>query len=236
MDAADYDELWNSIAGSPLVAAYVQELHSLASDVVRLAEDVFKAAPRPKTTDDYVRVDHVIMGKLFKLLGDAARISAMLTERSRRRNQKAREYEVHRRRVEWLLNEALKGVRLQRVFDAKVRHTLEHFDEYIDRTAIKYATGQVQTPSVAPIDFVFSRRRALARALQEKPRNIYLMRVYIASERVFINCGHEIGVQTLHDECRRIVRRLNAYVPAPYSKTEDRDSYMIVITPETFQG
>jgi hypothetical protein len=233
--ASDYDELWHGIVRSPLAGAYIRELHSLATEVVRLAEEVFEAAPRPTASDsDCLRVDHAIMSKLFTLVGDAARISAMLSERPRR-ERSAREYEVHRRRVAGLRNEVLKNVRLERVFEAKVRHTLEHFDEYIDRTAVKYATGQIPTPSVAPIDLVVSRRRALERMpVRGRRPHVYYMRVFIASERVFINCGHEVSVQALRDECRRVAKRLAHYVPEPDEHGE-RGSSMLVIKPATFE-
>ncbi len=199
--AAEYDALWDAIASSPFGSTYIGELHSLAAEVVALAEDVFAAAPRPKTVDDFLKVDHALMRKLFTVLGAAARISAMLTDRPRRKDQSARDHAVLKRRARWLREEVLRGVKLERVFEAKVRHTLEHFDEYIDDTAIKYATRQLPTPSLAPVDIVVSRRRALRHfAVQQKVPHSYFMRVYIAAERTFVNCEREISVQALRDE------------------------------------
>jgi hypothetical protein len=232
-DASRDEDLWGTIVASPLASAYVTELHSLAEDVVRLANDVFEGAPRPKTADDYLKVDHEIMAKLFALLGAAARISATLTDRRRRRDQSARQYEIQTKRVAWLRDEVLRNVKLERVLEPKVRHTLEHFDEYMDKTAIRYATGQIPTPSIAPIDFVMSRRRVLERFdIGGKSPGIYFVRVFIASERVFVNCGHEISVQALHDECRRIAKRLSPQVPRDVGG--ERGSSMLVITRETF--
>jgi hypothetical protein len=231
--ASHYDELWRAIVGSPLAGAYVTELHALAEDVVRLASDVFEAAPRPKTADDYLKVDHAIMAKLFALLGAAARVSATLTDRPRR-DQSARQYEIQKRRVAWLRHDVLKGIKLERVFEPKVRHTLEHFDEYMDNIAVRYATGQIPTPSIAPIDFVMSRRLVLERFdIGGKTPSVYFVRVFIASERVFINCGFEISVQALHDECRRIAKRLAPHVPQ--DESGERGSSMLVITRETFE-
>lgn len=234
METSDYDELWRRIVESPLAGAYIQELHSLAAEVVQLSDEVFQAVPRPKPSDDYVRVDHTIMRKLYTIIGDATRVSAMLNKRPRGQ-QTARQHEVHNRRAAWLRNEVLEDIKLERVFEAKVRHTLEHFDEYIDRTAIKYATREMSTPSVAPMDFVLGRRKALAIELQGRVPNIYFMRVFIAEERVFVNCGYEIDVESLREECREVAKRLTPLVPEPLPSGE-RGSPLFVITPATFEG
>jgi hypothetical protein len=80
-----YEELWRRIALSPFGGTYVQELHMLATNVMEEADRVFEDVPRPKPGDaDQLRVDHSITDRLVSLLGDAARVSAMLTQRERR--------------------------------------------------------------------------------------------------------------------------------------------------------
>lgn len=164
------------------------------------------------------------------MLGSAARINALVGERSKRK-QATGNYEIQRRRADWLRNDVLKGISLTRLFEAKVRNTLEHFAEYIDEAAIGFATNKTPTPSLAPIDFVVSRRRALQRfAVEQKVPHLYFIRVFITSERVFVNCGHEISIQALHTECRRIVKRL-----APLMRDQrEGGSSMLVIARATF--
>lgn len=235
MGDAGYDALWDAIASSPFGTTYIGELHSLAAEVAALADDVFAAAPRPKAADDFLKVDHAVMRKLFTLLGAAARISAMLMERPRRKDQSARDHEVLKRRARWLRDEVLRGVKLERIFEAKVRNTLEHFDEYIDETAIKYATRRLPTPSLAPVDMVVSRRQTLQRfAIQQKVPHCYFMRVYIAAERS-LNADLALAVhERLRDECRRIAKRLTPSVPEPDAKPDARGSSMLVIADNTF--
>jgi hypothetical protein len=197
-----------------------------------LTEDVFSAAPKPPSIDDFVQIDSAVIQSLFTALSAAARIRALIADRPRRKSQKISEYEVQTKRIAWLRDEVLHGVKLERLLDGQVRNTIEHFDEYIDRSALGFATGKFPTPSLAPIDFVVSRRRALQRfALERKVPNLHFMRAFIASERVFVNCGHEISIQGLHTECRRIVKRLVPLVPDP----EAQGSSMMVITTETFR-
>ena len=124
-------------------------------------------------------------------------------------------------------------MRLEKLLHNSVRNTLEHFDEYVDQSAIGFAQGSTPVPSIAPIDFVVSRRRALRRfALERKIPHLYFMRVFIASERIFVNRGHEISIQALHTECRRIVKRVLPLVP----DSGAQGSSMMIITSATFPG
>jgi hypothetical protein len=232
MDAVDYDELWGSIERSPFAGTYIDELYRLAQQVVTLAEDVFRVAPKPTGPDHFLQIDHDVMHDLFTLVSSAAHISAMVGERKKQPWQTEQTYEIQRRRAGWLRTDVLKGVKLSALFQAKVRNTLEHFDEYIDEGAIGFATHQHPTPSLAPVDFVVSRRHALRRfAVQRRVPHLFFMRVFIASERVFVNCGHEISIQALHTECRRIVKRL-----APFMQDREREgSSMLVISIDTFR-
>lgn len=232
MNVVDYDRLWESIKRSPFAATYTDELYRLARQVVTLAEDVFSVAPKPTSPDDRLQIDHDVMHSLFTLLGSAAHINAMIGERKKQGWQGEQAYEIQRRRAEWLRTEVLKGVKLSALSQAKIRNTLEHFDEYIDEAAVGFVTHKHPTPSLAPLDFVVSRRRALQRfAFQRRVPHLFLMRVFIASERVFVNCGHEISVQALDVECRRIVKRL---APAMQDR-EEGGSAMLVINTDTFQ-
>lgn len=231
MAAAQYDQLWDSIKRSPFGSTYLDEPYALAKQVVTTAEDVFRAAPKPAEPADRLQIDHDIMRNLFTLLGSAARINALIGDRPQQRWQTEQDYEIQRRRTEWLRIGILKGIKLSALHSAKVRNTLEHFDEYIDGAAIGFATNKTPTPSLAPIDFVVSRRRALQRfAVERKVPHLFFIRVFIASERVFVNCGHEISIQALHTECRRIVKRL-----APLMRDrEEGGRSMLVIAQATF--
>jgi hypothetical protein len=228
---SDFDQLWSSIGASPFASIYIDELYRLARQVVTLAEAVFDATPRGRA-DDRIQVDHKIMQDLFTLLGSAARIASILkTPGHRRGDQTDEEFEVQRRRATWLREHVLNGVRLSAVLAPKVRHTLEHFDEYLDEAALGFATHRTATPSLVPIDFVVSRRRVLeALARHRGEHNVFFMRVFIASERVFVNCGHDISIEALRVECRRIVKRL---APARGDR-EEGGSSMLVITDTTF--
>ncbi len=235
MNSSDYEQIWEAILASPFQGVYLMDLYWLAVAVVSRAEKVFIEAPKPTGPDNYLKVNAELVGELFSLLGDAARIKALLTERQRRDNQGEINFEMHVRRVKWLRNEVLKGVKLARTFEARVRNTLEHFDEYLDGATVGFATHDIPTPALVPIDFVVSRRSALEQfAVQQRIPHLYFMRVFIASERVFVNCGEEISIQALHTECRRIAKRLKPMVPEADKPPNERGTSMLVITDTTF--
>jgi hypothetical protein len=82
---------------------------------------------------------------------------------------------------------------------------------------------------------VVSRRRTLQRSPSSRRYpHYYFMRVHIAAERTFVNCEREISIQALHDECRRIAKRLTPSVPEPDAKPDERGSPMLVIADNTF--
>jgi hypothetical protein len=236
MEPPDYDDMWRRIVLSPLRAVYLEELHDLAATVVHLAEEVFLVAPKPPKggPESYLKVDHDLMTKLYFLLGAAARIRALLTERARRKDQSAKQHAIQIRRAAWLRDEVLNGIKLSEILSPKVRHSLEHFDEYLDDTGILFLERRIPTPALMPIDFAIGRRNTLEQfqVANQRP-HVYFLKVYIASERVFVNCGHEISIQKLHTECRRIAKRLRPLVP-PAPSPSERGSQMLVVTPNTF--
>lgn len=109
MAAAQYDQLWDSIKRSPFGSTYLDELYALAKQVVTPAEDVFRAAPKPAEPANRLQIDHDIMRNLFTLLGSAARINALIGDRPQQRWQTEQDYEIQRRRTEWLRIGILKG-------------------------------------------------------------------------------------------------------------------------------
>lgn len=236
MKPPDYDDMWRRIVASPLRGVYLEELHGLAATVKHLAEEVFMAAPKPLKggSESYLKVDHDLMTKLYFLLGATARIRALLTDRPRRKSQSEKQHALQVRRTAWLRDHVLKGIRLAEVLAPKVRHSLEHLDEYVDDTGLRFLEGRIPTSALVPVDFAVGRRNTLAQfQVANKRPHVYFVKVYVASERVFVNCGHEISIQKLHTECRRIEKRLQPLVP-PAPSPSERGSQMLVVTPSTF--
>lgn len=109
--------------------------------------------------------------------------------------------------------------------------TLEHFDEYIDATDIRCYQRQISLPALLPLDFSMGHRRSLEQ-FQDEKGSTYSVRVYLSDERVFVNCGREINIGQIYEECCAIRDRLWPLVP--HDEGGEQGSYIIVLTPESF--
>lgn len=232
------DSHWERIARTGWPSVYLTELYWLAEESRELCQEVFEAVPTPPTGGSYVQVDHAIHRKIYRILNNAARISALIKDRPRHNSQSAGQYEIQTRRARWMRS-ILDGVKVEEISHAKVRHSLEHFDEFIDETALKSSRGQIPLPSFFPVDFVLGRSSTLD-ALACGPLEgfkTYPLRVYLAEERTFINCGRAIRLNLLSQECAAIATRLLSVVPGlrQEDESEQRGSRMLVLGPEHFE-
>jgi hypothetical protein len=233
VEQSQYDDTWRRILASPLSSAYVFEVHAVAADIVERADRVFTQAPRPPRGESYIRVDHGLMADLMALTNAAARLKALLTDRPRNKTESVTQFELRRRRVAWLREEILSGLKIEILLETGVRHSLEHFDEFLDRTALAAVDERLPMPALIPLDMAVGRRSTLSQFATRGARlHVKYLRVFIASERVFVNADREVNIEKLRVECRRIVRRLNQRVP----RDDDgaRGSFVHVLTPETF--
>ncbi len=233
---SDYDEIWASIAKSPLAGAYITEAYWLATNVVRRAEEVFRSAKSPgKPAESYIKVDHDLTTTLTTLLGEAVRLKSLLTERPRNRNQTDTQYEIQVRRARWMRDELLKGVKVKALLDANVRNSLEHFDEYLDEIAIRCHDGAIPRPTSVPLDVSVGRRKTFERfPIGGKQPHVENLRVYVAADKLFVNAGREINIRALQDEARRIMKRLEALVPTDDEHPEQRGSSVFILTDASF--
>jgi hypothetical protein len=226
-------EAWDAIARSPFFAAYVYELHWLAADVVRRADALLEQTPPPSDpNNDYIKVDPALHSEIYAMLGDAAKIRALVTSRPRRRDQTERQHEILVLRAEALLG-LLAGLSLDAICSADARHSVEHFDERIDQTALDAYDNTIPKPVNIPLDLVVWSRAAfdVLRGTRADRPEIYPLRVYVASERRFLNAGAEIDVGLLRDECAAVRDRLAQAMPDP----DERGAFVVVVTESTFE-
>jgi hypothetical protein len=233
MSRDEHDEAWSAIARSPLFSAYIYELHWLACDVVRRAEALFEQTPSPEPGSGYIKVDPSLSSEIYALLSDAAKMRLLITKRQKRRDQSRDEYEVLIRRVDTLAG-LLSGLSLDAICSAEARHSVEHFDERLDKTALDIYRDTINKPVNLPFDLIVWSRAALEllKGTREPRPEIYPFRVYVASERRFLNAGAEIDIAALHDECAAVRDRL---APAVYNPSE-RGAFVSVLTETSFDA
>lgn len=229
---------WVAVVNSPFAGVYITELYWLARDTREACLRTFDAAIAPPPESSYIKVDHELHRELYRILNNAARMKALIKSRVKSRNQSASAYEFQEFRTNWL-GRILGGISTSELLHAKVRNTLEHFDEYLDQTAIRSWRGSIPTPTLIPTDMTLGRDGTLEQFdIGGTSPTIYPLRVYLAEERVFVNCGERISLQEVADECQAIQTRLEGLDPNLANPGNDeemeRGSSMLVITADSF--
>lgn len=229
METGEYH--FQRVADSPLGGAYVTELYWLARDAVAVLEEVFLTPPADTfhSHQTYITVDHRIHYAILRALNNAARIRALLGQGRNSGDATVRGFRAARAR--WL-GAKLEGVPLGELLDASVRNSLEHFDEYLDATALELSRTGVNSVRLLPMDMSLGRADTLNQFAMGG--SVYPLRIYIADERIFLNCGKRVNLGQIASECEGIVARIGPMLSPKASTPEERGSSIIVISPATF--
>ena len=203
----EFDAMWRAVKESPLAGIYINELYWLAVRVCGRAEHIFDAAPPGLVTDNYVTVDFDLGDEMYALLSETGRIRQLLTDRGKNGKETRTQYEMRKRRILWLRDEILGGIKLVETRNSDVRNTLEHFDEAIDHVSANFAEKAWPVPALLPWDVIVSKRGVVLAP------TVWWLRTYLADEEVFVNCGQEIDVRAVHRECGDIRDRIAAVAP-----------------------
>ena len=222
-------EVWSSIEASPFAQVYLAELYWLADALARDATAIFAEFPEPPVDGSFIRVDPALHHQLLGLLNTAARVKALISPRPKNRHQTRQQHEVQVRRARWLRGK-LDGLDLSEIENDSVRHSLEHFDEYLDRTALTAATREIRPPALMPFDVALGKRDTLAVfPIDGASAQVEFLRVYLVDEKVVVNCGREVRVDMLRDQAAGVRDRLVHEVPE-----RERGGLMLLITEGTF--
>lgn len=229
----DYDRLWEAIRISPFMTVYLGELYWLSKRVVDELGAIFEDTPIPPGSNEgYIRVDHDLHAQILGVLISAARIRSLIRERESQGSRGQKEILARRTAA---LRSLLDGIDLETVLDAAARNSVEHFDEYLDGTAIKSYRGVISRPTLFAVDMVLSRRNLLEQfKVGGATPTAYSIRAYIADERTFCNCGRELNLGRLHSTCDAI--RLRAEPLMSPEALEERGGSMLVVTKESFDS
>ena len=227
---------WDRISRSAWRGVYLNELYWLSRETSELCDAVFQAVvPPPSAHESFVQIDHEVHNKIYRALNNAARINSLIKDRPRKMgSQSAGQYEIQRQRVRWL-TAILDGIVIQELRSSRVRHSLEHFDEFIDETALKSIRGGIPMPTFFPLDMVLGRESTMQDFTVNHmgATHTYPLRVYLAEEQVFINCGKRINLADVATECRAIAERVSILVTdgkgQPFHVDDDRGSLMVII-------
>lgn len=200
-----------------LLTLYFHELWWLAHGIKTKADRLFAEATVPDT-GYVIQVNPELHSVIASLLSDAANLKKLVITPSARLNgESGQQFRLRKARAA-VLREAIAGIPLTEMLNAKVRNTLEHFDEYLDEANVTLTTTKNALSPMAAYNMVLSHWEAF------NPR-VYPIRVYISSERKFYNMKWSVDLGAMHREATAIVERL-ALHPA-FSRTEGPGGLMV---------
>lgn len=186
---------------SRLKTIYQRELHWLSSQIARKADRLFATFPFDGT-EAYISTNIDGLNDIYSLLADAAKLGELLSpgqkEDGKERSQG--------------LRHLLGGVSLDEILNKKVRNTIEHFGEYLDRANKAHSGLESADRYFVAYNFIFSHWRPVTipgvpfqlyrTQLLQHP--IYPVRVYVAAERRLYNLDWSVSIDALRAEAESI--------------------------------
>ncbi|GAB2880065.1 hypothetical protein GCM10027277_56610 [Pseudoduganella ginsengisoli] len=187
-----------------LFTLYFHELWWLAHAIKTKAEKLFDEAKVPD--NGYaMQVSPELHSLIASILSDAANLKKLLITASARLNGKSgRQYRLRKARAA-ALRALTSNVPLKEMLNAKVRNTLEHFDEYLDEANVSLSQGKLPPSPMAAYNMVISHWEVF-----DPP--VYPIRLYVSVERKFYNMKWSVDIDAIYKEASALVDCLALYL------------------------
>jgi hypothetical protein len=205
---------------------YIEEAYWLARGIAQACDEIFEATPPPTEPSpaNYIKVDGEMHRKMVRVLSEGAKLRALITLRQRTKEQAPWEYAFQEARAQWLRT-FLRGVSLDALSNARARNSVEHFDEYLDEIARKAATRRINRPTAMLFNMTLGRPDII----EVGSGSVVELRVYLASDRVFVNAGQRVDFQALRDQATEVAARLS---PIASRSPDERGASITILTPD----
>ncbi len=189
-----------------ILGVYVHHLFALAKSVRDGCDLVFLLAPIPEK-DGYIKVSPELHARIDSVLIDAANLKKLVrTSPTKGKSESERTFRFRRLRTK-LLAEYLSGLKLDAISEVKVRNSLEHFHEHLDKLGARLEAGEPPPQPVAAYNLAFS---SWAVPLTVANARCYPLRVYVANERSYYNFEVKVDLGLLREEASAILDRILA--------------------------
>jgi hypothetical protein len=189
-----------------LFSLYIHELWWLANGIKQKTDRLFDETKVPDE-GNLIQVSPELHSLIASVLSDAANLKKLLVTPSGRLNgESGRQFRLRRGRTQ-ALTKMLEGIVLKELLNAKVRNTLEHFDEYLDEANLAVTEAKTPPSPMAAYNMVLSRWEVF------NPR-VYPIRVYIAEERKFYNMKWSVDLGEMNQESNAVIDRLTQFMGA----------------------
>jgi len=187
-----------------LFSLYVYELWWLANGVKQKTEHLFAETKFPDE-ENIIQVSPELHSIIASTLSDAANLKKLLvTKEYQLKGESGRQFRLRLGRTQALAN-LLEGVALNELLNAKVRNTLEHFDEYLDEANLAVTEAKKPPSPMAAYNMILSHWDVF------NPR-MYPIRVYISEERKFYNMKWSVDLGAMNTEAKAVIERLAQFL------------------------
>lgn len=191
------------ITSMEITMVYIHELYSLCEAIVRETDEIFSEAVIPEKYES-IQVSPVLHSRINSVLLYSANIKKLIkTPKTRRNNESKKRFELRQQRNE-IFDDLLKNIEINEIFNSKVRNTLEHFEEHLDKLNLKLSEPNSKIKneySGAVYNIAFSDWKALK-------YDVYPIRLYIVKEQKFYNFEWSIDIGKIAKEAKEIKNRL----------------------------
>jgi hypothetical protein len=184
---------------SKLKNLYLHELHWLSYNIKENCEFIFKETEQLESD---ISVSPEIHIKIITVLTYAANIKKILFPHlEKKKREKVEQFEFRKKRAK-ALQHLLKNIILKEILDAKVRNSLEHFDEYLDKANLQLINNKVDTSAV--YNMTFSHWE-----ISEKIGiSAYPIRLYLSKNKIFFNFDLSINIGKIYEEAIQLLNTL----------------------------
>lgn len=187
-----------------LFTLYIHELWWLANGVKQKTEHLFAETKFPDE-GNIIQVSPELHSIIASTLSDAANLKKLLvTKESQLSGESGRQFRLRLGRTQ-ALAKLLEGIALNELLNAKVRNTLEHFDEYLDEANLAVTEAKKPPSPMAAYNMILSRWDVF------NPR-VYPIRVYISEERKFYNMKWSVDLGAMNTEAKAVIERLTQFM------------------------
>lgn len=184
-----------------MIDVYISELFWLLTSIKSKCERLFEITKVPEK-GYAIHVD-LESGSLVKsIVDDSAEVANLIQPRKRRKDEPMERYLFRKHRGEYLSN-LFKNVTTSEILDRKVRDSIEHFDERVDRLTYDISDKAVKKPQALAYNMVISDKAAIP--IRPFPLPI---RIYVSSERKMYNMLWQLDIGKIYTECTSMIEIL----------------------------
>lgn len=197
---------------NPMIDHYLKELHVLSSEIIRNFEEVEQIIGMhkpgdpgvisfPHIPDKYFFIRPEVFTRISTIQVHSANIKKFLFPTPRKKNEAAYKFEYREKRTAEL--QAYFDLdKISEIKNAKVRNSLEHYDDRLDNISLRLWNGTIDKQfQVITSNTILSSEGAIV----GRP---YYLNSYIIDSKIYKNAEEESNIGKLVQEARYILRTI----------------------------